>query len=59
MNTEGVDFARSEDDVADLLKQIRAMGKGTQYYVPRVARPERRLTSAACAAPSSSPFLSP
>jgi len=35
VNTEGADFARSEDDVADLLKQIRAMGKGTQYYVPR------------------------
>ena len=26
--------ALDEDDVADLLKQIRAMGKGTQYYVP-------------------------
>jgi deoxyadenosine/deoxycytidine kinase len=36
VNTEGVDFARSEEDVTDLLKQIRAMGKGTQYYVPRV-----------------------
>jgi deoxyadenosine/deoxycytidine kinase len=35
VNTESVDFARSEDDVLDLLKQIRAMGKGTQYYVPR------------------------
>lgn len=35
VNTESVDFARNEDDVADLLKQIRAMGKGTQYYVPR------------------------
>jgi len=35
VNTEGVDFARSEEDVADLLKQVRAMGKGTQYYVPR------------------------
>jgi deoxyadenosine/deoxycytidine kinase len=35
VNTEGVDFARSEEDVSDLLKQIRAMGKGTQYYVPR------------------------
>ena len=35
VNTEGVDFARSEDDVSDLLKQVRAMGKGTQYYVPR------------------------
>jgi deoxyadenosine/deoxycytidine kinase len=35
VNTEYVDFAKSEEDVADLLKQIRAMGKGTQYYVPR------------------------
>jgi deoxyadenosine/deoxycytidine kinase len=35
VNTEGVDFAHHEDDAADLLKQIRAMGKGTQYYVPR------------------------
>ena len=35
VNTEGADFARSEEDVADLLKQIHAMGKGTQYYVPR------------------------
>ncbi len=35
VNTEGVDFARSEEDVSALLKQIRAMGKGTQYYVPR------------------------
>jgi deoxyadenosine/deoxycytidine kinase len=35
VNTEDVDFARSQDDVSDLLKQIRAMGKGTQYYVPR------------------------
>jgi len=36
VNTEGVDFAHSDEDIADLLKQIRAMGKGTQYYVPRV-----------------------
>ncbi len=35
VNTEGADFARSDEDTADLLKQIRAMGKGTQYYVPR------------------------
>ena len=35
VNTEGADFARSEEDTTDLLKQIRAMGKGTQYYVPR------------------------
>lgn len=35
VNTEGADFARSDEDVADLVKQIRSMGKGTQYYVPR------------------------
>ena len=35
VNTEGADFARSEEDVAGLLRQVRAMGKGTQYYVPR------------------------
>ncbi len=35
VNTAEVDFARNLADVDDLLKQIRAMGKGTQYYVPR------------------------
>jgi len=35
VNTADVDLARNEEDIADLLKQIRAMGKGTQYYVPR------------------------
>jgi deoxyguanosine kinase len=35
VNTADVDFARSDEDLDDLLKQIRAMGKGTQYYVPR------------------------
>lgn len=35
VNTADVDFARNPDDVDDLLKQIRAMGRGTQYYVPR------------------------
>ena len=35
VNTEDVDFARSSADVDDLLRQIRSMGKGTQYYVPR------------------------
>jgi deoxyadenosine/deoxycytidine kinase len=34
VNTEGVDFARRPEDVDDLVKQIRGMGKGTQYYVP-------------------------
>ena len=35
VNTEDVDFANCPEDVDDLLKQVRAMGKGTQYYVPR------------------------
>jgi len=35
VNTADVDFANCAEDVDDLLKQIRAMGKGTQYYVPR------------------------
>jgi len=34
VNTAEVDFVRHEADLDDLLKQIRAMGKGTQYYVP-------------------------
>jgi hypothetical protein len=29
-----VDFVKHEDDLDDLVKQIRQMGKGTQYYVP-------------------------
>jgi deoxyadenosine/deoxycytidine kinase len=39
VNTSDVDFARSHEDVEDLLRQIRTMGKGTQYYVPRGSRP--------------------
>ena len=35
VNTADVDFARSDEDVDDLLRQIKGMGKGTQYYVPR------------------------
>jgi len=34
VNTSGVDFVSRPEDLDDLLKQIRAMGKGTQYYVP-------------------------
>jgi deoxyadenosine/deoxycytidine kinase len=34
VNTAEVDFAKRAEDVDDLLKQIRQMGKGTQYYVP-------------------------
>jgi deoxyadenosine/deoxycytidine kinase len=38
VNTEGVDFARRPEDVDDLVKQIRGMGKGTQYYVPMASK---------------------
>jgi deoxyadenosine/deoxycytidine kinase len=34
VNTAEVNFARSDQDLDDLLRQIRNMGKGTQYYVP-------------------------
>jgi deoxyguanosine kinase len=34
VNTAEVDFVKHEDDLEDLVKQIRQMGKGTQYYVP-------------------------
>jgi len=35
VNTSDVDFVKRAEDVDDLLKQIRSMGRGTQYYVPR------------------------
>lgn len=35
VNTEDVDFARREEDVTDLVRQIRGMERGTIYYVPR------------------------
>jgi deoxyguanosine kinase len=35
VNTADVDFVKNPDDLDDLLKLIRGMGKGTQYYVPR------------------------
>jgi deoxyguanosine kinase len=35
VNTADVDFVQHSEDLDDLLKQIHAMGKGTQYYVPR------------------------
>ena len=38
VNTADVDFAGSSEDLDDLLRQIRTMGKGTQYYVPRGSR---------------------
>ena len=38
VNTADVDFAKRAEDVDDLWKQIQAMGKGTQYYVPMASR---------------------
>lgn len=35
VNTAEVDFVGREADLEDLLRQLRGMGKGTQYYVPR------------------------
>jgi deoxyadenosine/deoxycytidine kinase len=35
VETSQVDLAWGDDAVADLLKQIRTTGRGTQYYVPR------------------------
>jgi deoxyguanosine kinase len=35
VNTADVDFVKHPEDLDDLLKQLRNMGKGTQYYVPR------------------------
>jgi len=34
VNTAEVDFVKHAEDLDDLVKQIRQMGKGTQYYVP-------------------------
>jgi len=38
VNTTDVDFVKRSEDVDDLLKQVRNMGKGTQYYVPMASR---------------------
>ena len=35
VETTNVDLAWGEEAVADLERQVRAMGKGTRYYVPR------------------------
>jgi deoxyguanosine kinase len=34
VNTADEDFAAAPEDLDDLLRQVRQMGKGTQYYVP-------------------------
>jgi deoxyguanosine kinase len=38
VNTAEVDFVKRAEDLDDLLKQIRSMGKGTQYYVPMASK---------------------
>ncbi len=38
VNTTDVDFTDRPEDLDDLIKQIRGMGKGTQYYVPMTSR---------------------
>ena len=35
VETSHIDFGRSDEAVDDLIRQIAAMGRGTQYYVPR------------------------
>jgi deoxyguanosine kinase len=35
VNTADADFVRRAEDLDDLIRQVKAMGKGTQYYVPR------------------------
>ncbi|MCU0250743.1 MAG: deoxynucleoside kinase [Vicinamibacterales bacterium] len=35
VETSQIDFGRSDDAVDDLLRQLRTIGRGTQYYVPR------------------------
>jgi deoxyadenosine/deoxycytidine kinase len=38
VNTADVDFESVPEDLDDLMRQLRQMGKGTQYYVPRARR---------------------
>lgn len=38
VNTTDVDFVKRSKDLDDLIKQIRNMGKGTQYYVPMASK---------------------
>ncbi len=35
VETSQVDLAGSDEALDDLIKQIKTMGKGTRYYVPR------------------------
>ncbi len=39
VNTSDIDFVNREEDLEDLIEQIRSMEKGVQYYVPLGSRP--------------------
>jgi deoxyguanosine kinase len=34
VNTTDLDFVKRPEDLDDLMRQVRSMGKGTQYYAP-------------------------
>jgi deoxyguanosine kinase len=38
VNTSDIDFVASSKDLADLIKEINAMGAGTQHYIPLGSR---------------------
>jgi deoxyguanosine kinase len=38
VNTADADFVKRAEDLDDLLKQVRGMGKGTRYYVPQTSK---------------------
>src|SRR5215471_1254177 len=38
VNTSEIDFVASSKDLADLIKEINAMGSGTQHYIPLGSR---------------------
>jgi deoxyguanosine kinase len=38
VNTSDIDFVNREEDLEDLIEQIRSMEKGVQYYVPLGSR---------------------
>ena len=42
VETSQFDLSWGEEALADLERQIRKMGKGTRYYVPRDLTPARR-----------------
>jgi deoxyadenosine/deoxycytidine kinase len=38
INTSDIDFVENPEDMQDLVKMIKSMGKGTKYYVPLGSR---------------------